>query len=91
LQFNNLQYDILLHMEKAIPNTAELTKDTQELTTLLQPYLFKGWQYQQTAKKAVEQGMRGYLTRKYVNKKLLTIAEMDALYAKILDSVKTYA
>ncbi|MEM4143584.1 MAG: hypothetical protein QW445_05530 [Candidatus Bathyarchaeia archaeon] len=91
LQFNNLQYDILLHMEKAIPNTAELTKDTQELTTLLQPYLFKGWQYQQNAKKAVEQGMRGYLTRKYVNKKLLTIAEMDALYAKILDSVKTYA
>jgi len=91
LQFNNLQYAILLHMEKAIPNAGDLTKDTQELTTQLQPYLFKGWQYQQTTKKAVEQGIRGYLRRKYVSKKLLTIAEMDTLYAKILDSVKTYA
>ncbi|MEM2148004.1 MAG: hypothetical protein QXJ94_05320, partial [Candidatus Bathyarchaeia archaeon] len=91
LQFTNLQYAILLHMEKAIPNTADLTKDTQELTAQLQPYLFKGWQYQQTAKKAIEQGIRSYLRKKYVSKKLLTITEMDTLYTKILDSVKTYA
>ena len=78
-------------MEKALPTSKDLTKDTKELTALLQPNMFKGWQYQQTAKKAVEQGTRGYLRRKYVSQKLLTLTEMDALYDKIIDSVKTYA
>jgi len=91
LQFSNLQYAILLNMEKAIPNNGDLTKDTQELTDLLQPHLFKGWQYQQTAKKTVEQETRRYLRRKYVSPNQLTLTEMNALYAKIIDNVKTYA
>ena len=91
LQFSNLQYAILLNMEKALPNNGDLTKDTQELASLLQPYLFKGWQYQQTAKKAVEQETRRYLRRKYVSQNHLTLAEMDSLYEKIIDDVKSYA
>ena len=91
LQFSNLQYAILLNIEKAILNNGDLTKDTQELVTLLQPYLFKGWQYQQTAKKAVEQENRRYLRRKYVSQNQLTLAEMDSLYKKIIDDVKSYA
>ena len=59
--------------------------------TLLQPYLFKGWQYQQTAKKAVEQETRRYLRRKYVSQNQITFAEMDVLYEKIIDDVKSYA
>ena len=77
-------------MEKAIPNNGDLTKDTQELTSLLQPYLFKGWQYQQTAKKAVEQETRRYL-KKIRKPNNLSLADMDTLYEKIIDSVKTYA
>lgn len=91
LQFTNLQYAILLNIEKAIPNCEDLTKDTQELATLLQPYLFKGWQYQQTAKKAVEQETRRYLRRRYVAKNLLSLTDMDELYGKIIDCVKSYA
>jgi len=91
LQFTNLQYAILLNIEKAIPNAGDLTQDTQELATLLQPYLFKGWQYQQTAKKAVEQETRKYLRRKYVSQNHLTLADMNVLYGKIIDSVKSYA
>ena len=91
LLFSDLQYAILLNMEKSIPNNGDLTKDTQELTALLQPYLFKGWQFQQTAKKAVEQETRRYLRRKYVSQNLLTLTEMDSLYEKIIDSVKSYA
>jgi type I restriction enzyme R subunit len=91
LQFSNLQYAILLNMEKAIPNNGDLTRDTQELGLLLQPYLFKGWQYQQTAKKAVEQETRRYLRRKYVSQNQITLTEMDALYEKIIDDVKSYA
>ena len=91
LQFSNLQYAILLNMEKAIPNHTDLTKDTQELASLLQPYLFKGRQYQQTAKKAVEQETRRYLRRKYVSQNHITLSEMDSLYEKIIDNVKSYA
>jgi type I restriction enzyme R subunit len=90
LQFTNLQYAILLDMEKAIPNAGDLTKDTQELATLLQPYLFRGWQYQQTAKKAVESTTRRYL-RKYIRQNNLSLADLETLYQKIIDSVKSYA
>ena len=90
LLFSDLQYAILLNMEKAIPTNGDLTKDTQELTSLLQPYLFKGWQYQQTAKKAVERETRRYL-RKYIRLNNLSLADLETLYVKIIDSVKTYA
>ena len=78
-------------MEKAIPEDGDLPRDAQELAQMLQPYLFKGWQFQQTAKKAVDQETRRYLRRKYVSQKLLTLPEMDTLYEKVIDSVKTYA
>ncbi|MCW4002451.1 MAG: HsdR family type I site-specific deoxyribonuclease [Candidatus Bathyarchaeota archaeon] len=90
LQFTNMQYAILLDMEKTIPNPGDLTKDTQELATQLQPYLFKGWQYQQTAKKAVESTTRRYL-RKYIRQNNLSLADLETLYQKIIDSVKSYA
>ena len=91
LQFSNMQYTILLDMEKALPNGGDLTKDTQELSKILKPNLFSGWQYQQTAKKTVEQEIRRFLRRRYVRKKLLTLEEMDKLYEKITSNVKNYA
>jgi type I restriction enzyme R subunit len=90
LLFTNLQYAILLNIEKAVPSNGDLTKDTQELTALLQPYLFKGWQYQQTARKSVERETRKYL-RKYIRQNNLSLTEMEGLYQKIIDNVKTYA
>jgi type I restriction enzyme R subunit len=90
LAFTNLQYAILLSIEEAVPKNGDLTKDAQELTTLLKPYLFKGWQYQQTARKSVERETRKYL-RKYIRQNNLTLTDMEELYKKLIDSVKTYA
>jgi type I restriction enzyme R subunit len=90
LAFTNLQYATLLNMEKTLGTNTYLTKDAQELTTLLQPYLFKGWQYQQTARKSVERETRKYL-RKYIRQNNLALANMEELYKKLIDSVKTYA
>src|SRR3990170_2327274 len=90
LAFTNLQYATLLNMEKTLGTNTDLTKDAQELTTLLQPYLFKGWQYQQTARKSVERETRKYL-RKYIRQNKLPLKEMEELYKKLIDSVKTYA
>jgi type I restriction enzyme R subunit len=90
LAFTNLQYAMLLNMENSLGTGTDLTKDAQELTTLLQPYLFKGWQYQQTAKKSVERETRKYL-RKYIRQNNLSLMNMEELYKKLIDSVKTYA
>jgi type I restriction enzyme R subunit len=90
LLFTDLQYAILLNLEKTIGPNNNLTKDTQELATILQPHLFKGWQYQQTARKSVERETRKYL-RKYIRQNNLSLTNMEELYQKILDSVKTYA
>jgi len=90
LQFTNLQYAILLNVEQTITNNGDLTKDAQELTTLLKPHLFKGWQYQQTVRKTVERETRKYL-RKYIRQNNLTLTTMEELYKKLIDSVKTYA
>jgi len=90
LAFTNLQYAMLLNMEKTLGTNTDLTKDIQELTTILKPYLFKGWQYQQTARKSVERETRKYL-RRYIRQNNLSLANMEELYQKIVNSVKTYA
>jgi len=89
LAFTDLQYAILLTLEKTLPPTANLTQDVQELTALLQPYLFKGWQTQPTTRKTIERETRKYL-RKYIKQHGLTLQQIDQLHQKIMEKVKTY-
>jgi type I restriction enzyme R subunit len=89
LAFTDLQYSILLTMEKTLGTDKNLTQDTQELTAQLQPHMFKGWQYQQTTRKTIEREIRKYL-RKYIKQHRLTLADLEQLYQKIVESVKTY-
>ena len=51
--------------------------------------MFKGWQYQQTTRKTIEREIRKYL-RKYIRQYSLTLADLEQLYQKITESVKTY-
>jgi type I restriction enzyme R subunit len=89
LAFTDLQYSILLTMEKTLGTDKNLKQDTQELTAQLQPHMFKGWQYQQTTRKTIEREIRKYL-RKYIKQHRLTLADLEQLYQKIVESVKTY-
>jgi len=89
LLFTNLKYAMLLTMEKTLGANKDLTQDVNELTVLLQPHMFKGWQYQQTARKTIERKTRKYL-RKYIKKYNISLAEMEQLYQKIMDNVRTY-
>jgi hypothetical protein len=76
-------------MEKTFGTDKNLTKDAQELTALLQPHMFKGWQYQQTTRKTIEREIRKYL-RKYIKQHKISLADMEQIYQKIVESVKTY-
>jgi type I restriction enzyme R subunit len=89
LAFTDLQYAILLTLEQKLPQSKDLTTDVQELTKQLQPQLFKGWQTQQTTRKTIERETRKYL-RKYIKQHGLSLANLDELHQKIMESVKTY-
>lgn len=89
LAFTDLQYSTLLNLENKFGTDKNLTQDAQELTALLQPHMFKGWQYQQTTRKTIEREIRKHL-RKYIKQHRLTLADLEQLYQKIVESVKTY-
>jgi type I restriction enzyme R subunit len=89
LDFTNLQYAMLLTLEQKLGTDKNLVHDVEDLTKQLQPQMFKGWQTQQTTRKTVERETRKYL-RKYIKQNKLTLAEIDELHQKIMESVKTY-
>ena len=89
LAFNDLQYAILLTLEQKLPPNKNLTQDVQELTSQLQAQMFKGWQTQQTTRKTIEREVRKYL-RKYIKQHVLSLPDLEQLYPKIMESVKTY-
>jgi type I restriction enzyme R subunit len=89
LAFTDLKYSILLTMEQKLGTDKNLIQDTQELTNQLQQQMFKGWQTQQTTRKTIEREVRKYL-RKYIKQRHLNLADLEQLYQKIIESVKTY-
>ncbi|MEM3694308.1 MAG: HsdR family type I site-specific deoxyribonuclease [Candidatus Bathyarchaeia archaeon] len=89
LAFTDLQYAMLLTLEKALPQNEALSQDVKELTSILSPYLFKGWQTQPTTRKAIERETRKYL-RKYVRQYGLSLKHIDELHQRIMENVKTY-
>jgi type I restriction enzyme R subunit len=89
LAFTDLQYAMLLTLEQKLSPNKNLAQDVQELTSQLQPQMFKGWQTQQTTRKTIEREIRRYL-RKYIKQNNLSLADLDTLHGKIMESVKTY-
>jgi len=89
LAFTNMQYAILLTLEQKLGPDKNLIQDVQELTALLQPLMFKGWQTQPTTRKIIERQTRKYL-RKYMKQHNLTLQDVDQLQQKIMENVKTY-
>jgi type I restriction enzyme R subunit len=90
LNFNSLQYSLLLTLEKQFGTDPVLIEDTKELTQMLQPLTFKDWQTQPTARKKVERQIRTY-TRRYIRQRKLKLDQLEELYRKIMQNVKTYA
>jgi type I restriction enzyme R subunit len=89
LGFTDLQYSILLNLEQKLGTDKNLTQDAQELISQLQPQMFKGWQYQQTTRKTIEREVRKYL-RKYIRQYHINLPQLEELYQKTIESVKTY-
>ena len=88
LGFSNLEYSMLLEMEKRFKSD-DFERIVKELSTRLEKYMFFGWFNQVTIKKEVEREIRK-LVRGMKGKYNLSLDEMNDLHEKLLESVKNY-
>ncbi|RKY95673.1 MAG: hypothetical protein DRQ03_08560, partial [Candidatus Hydrothermota bacterium] len=89
LNFNDLEYDILLKLENKFGPKEELTQEVKNLAENLKKYMFSGWNSQITVKKDIERELRRF-ARKLKVTYGLTMAEMEKLHKLLLDSVWNY-
>jgi type I restriction enzyme R subunit len=89
LNFSNLQYGILLTLEKQLGGNEDLAQDSKELEGSLKPLMFKDWYIQSTARKTVEREVRKRI-RKYIKQYGLNLEQYDELYQGIMENVKTH-
>jgi type I restriction enzyme R subunit len=88
LGFSNLEYSMLLEMERKLKSD-DFEKVVKELSKRLGKYMFFGWFSQVTIKKEVEREIRRFV-RGMKGKYNLSLNEMNDLHEKLLESVKNY-
>jgi len=89
LGFSNLEYSMLLVLEKRFRGEPSLVKDVEELSNRIKQRMFNGWFLQKTARKNIERNVRLFL-RRYVRDRGIKLGELEELYQSIMDSVKNY-
>ncbi len=90
LNLDELEYSLLLVLEKKFGQDKNLIKDIKELTSQLKELIFKGWASQPTAQKNVEKTLRLFV-RKYIKEYDLDLENLDKLYEDLIKEVKSYA
>jgi len=89
LQFTDLEYSILLVLEKKFGKNQTLIKDVKEISERIQKYMFRGWYLQRTARKNIAREVRRCI-RKYRRKYNIKLNELEEIYQKIMENVKNY-
>jgi type I restriction enzyme R subunit len=89
LSFSDLEYSMLLELEKKISQGNDLANVVKDLSERLKKHMFVGWFNQITAKKEVEREIRRFV-RGIKGKFNLTLDEMNELHEKIIENVKNY-
>ena len=89
LSFSNLEYSMLLELEKKLSRSDVLVDVVKDLSKKLEKYMFFGWINQITVKKEVEREIRKFV-RGMKGKYNLSLDEMNDLHERLLESVKNY-
>jgi len=89
LGFSNLEYSMLLELEKKLSRSDVLVDVVKDLSKKLEKYMFFGWFNQVTIKKEVEREIRRFV-RGIKGKHNLSLDEMNDLHERLLESVKNY-
>ncbi|HLB69423.1 MAG TPA: HsdR family type I site-specific deoxyribonuclease [Candidatus Methanoperedens sp.] len=89
LGFSDMEYSLLLNLEKNFGEDSEFIQDVRELSDGLRDHIFNNWAVQQTARKNVERGVRRFV-RRYVKRHGLKLNELDSLYQNLMENVENY-
>lgn len=89
LKFNELEYAILLVLEKRAGENKDLVNEVKELSELLQKDMFTGWLTQSTARKNAERDIRRFV-RRFVKEHELDINQIDEIYLELMEKLKNY-
>jgi type I restriction enzyme, R subunit len=89
LGFSDLEYALLLELEKILPAASEGGASVKTLSVQLERYLFPGWHHQATIRKDIEREVRKF-TRGIKNQSGLSIEQMNELHDKLMNCVKNY-
>ncbi len=87
--FSDMEYSLLLGLEKNFGEDGELIRDVKELSERLRGHIFSNWAVQQTARKNVQREVRRFV-RKYVKRYGLKLDDLDKLYQNLMERVENY-
>lgn len=89
LGFSDMEYSLLLNLEKNFGEDGEFVRDVRELSERLRNHIFNNWAVQQTARKTVEREVRRFV-RRYVKRRGLKLDGLDKLYQNLMANVENY-
>jgi type I restriction enzyme R subunit len=89
LGFSDLEYSILLIMERELGAKAELIEDVRQIAKTIEKEMFKGWVLHPTAKRNIEKELRIFL-RKIKVKYEIPYEKMDAMFGVLRESIAEY-
>ena len=90
LDLGDLEYSILLTLEKKLGRNEKVIEDAKRLSEIINQLTFPGWITQTSVRRRVEAQVRRYV-RKYIKKAGLSIKDVDELHNEIIKNVKSYA
>ncbi len=90
LNFSDMEYSLLLDLEKIFGKDEKLIKDIKELSKLLQEHIFPGWINQPTARKNVERIVRKFMRQRYIKRYDIKLDDLEKPYGKVMEDIKQY-
>jgi len=87
--FSDMEYSMLLSLEKRFGEDSELIKDIRELSDRLRGQIFNNWTLQLTVRKTIEREIRRFV-RRYVKRYGLKLDELDRVYQNLIENVEKY-
>lgn len=89
LNFSDLEYSMLLKLEKKLDKKGNLEALVKNLSQKLKKYMFMGWVHQITVRKEVERKIRKFV-RGLKGKYNLTLDDINNLHQNLVESVKKF-
>ncbi len=89
LGFSDVEYSMLLELEKRISKGEDLVTLVQEFSRKLEKHMFTGWLNQTTVRKEVEREIRRFV-RRIKGKYAFSFDEMNTLHKKLTECVENY-